>query len=683
MRVLTVGSLPPEWGGRLRGGAATFHAALLSGLAGRVGIEVVGVLPPEPLQREIPVPVFPRPDDVPRARHYEELLERLRPDVVLMNHFAHTIGATHAQLGSPVPAVGVAQSWHSIAFAAGGQREGARELTQEALDGLAALVAVSRHGIEEGRELGLRYPALVEAIHNPVPPLHMEHAGLAERRRAGVVFLGGLIGRKRPGLLLEAALRMPSLDVTLIGSGELEEELRARISALGLRNRVQVAEAPRGDRHLPWVRDALLGAKAMCLPSRSEGLPLAFVEALACGTPIVGFGPAVREIREELEIDVGEPVDGDEPEELAAALERVLERDWDRAALRQATLERFGLARIVGRYVDLFERLLDRAPAGAGAKRPGAMPAGSASTGLRGTAICVLGSSRSGTSLTTRLLGLAGVYLGPDDELLGEELSQLAGEGDEVLAKASDSNPGGHWEHYRLMRLNERILQSMGGSWRDPPPLPAGWEAGAELDGFREEARVLLAGSFSGRALWGWKDPRSSLTLPFWRKMLPEMRCVICLRHPLEVAESLRERDSISIDAGVTLWTRYLASALVNTAGCPRLLVRYEDYFRDPAAVVARLTRWIGGESATRRNEELESSVPAIDAGLWRHRLAGGHSTSVPLPGDAAPLLRVAELLTLLDTAGESSDGLDAAADRFAVGVLRRLAQPVPTLASV
>jgi len=624
MRLLTVGSLPPEWGGPARGGAATFHAALLAELGPREDVEVVGVLPPGRLDREIAVPAWIRPDAVSRARFYEDLLERLRPDAVLMSHIAHTVGATHARLGSPVPALGVVHSWHNVTFTEGAERQRAAELSEEALGGLAAAVTPSRCALEEGLRLGFDYPPLAETIHNPVPPLYMEgkiDATAAERD--GVLFLGSLTARKRPEALVRAASSLPGVRVLLIGQGELEEDLRTEIAALGVAGRVRLAAPPAGDGHLPWIRAQLLRSRVMCLPSSSEGLPLAFVEALACGTPVVGFGPAVWEIRDALGIEVGRPVDGDAPEEIGAAIEAVLSADWDHRELRRAALDRFGLDRVTDRYVDLLARIAGepaapRVARGPGDDRRGRRQPGAAGSG--GTPICVLGPSRSGTSLTTRLLGLAGVHLGPEAELLGPDRHQLAGEGEEVLAKAERSNPGGHWEHYRLMRLNERILRVFGGSWREPPPLTRGWEASAELDELREEARTIVAEQFAGHALWGWKDPRNSLTLPFWQRLLPRLRYVVCMRGPLDVAASLEQRDGLPIEQGLALWRAYAGAALAGTAGRPRLVVQYESYFSDPSGAAARLSGFVGrgGAFDGERGERLLAGT--IDERLWRQR---------------------------------------------------------------
>jgi glycosyltransferase involved in cell wall biosynthesis len=365
MRLLTVGSLPPEWGGPLRGGVATFHATLLAGLLERGdAVEVVGVLPPGSLDRDLPVPSFIRPQEESRAGFYESLLDRLRPDVVLMNHIANTVGVTHARLGSPPPAVGVIHSWHNVTFRSGEERERAVALTAEAMTGMSAVAVPSRHGIGEGRRLGFRYPAIVEPIYNPLQPLYMDQGiNVSAEERHGVVYLGGLIPRKDPATLVEAAALLPGVGVVFAGEGELAADLRKLIDRLLLGDRVRLADPPPGEGHLAHIRDLLLRARLLCLPSRSESFGLVFIEALACGTPVVGFGPTIREIRDAIGIEIGEPLETGAPEEVAGAIERVLATEWDREELRRAAVETFGLPRVTDRYVGLLSRVA-REPVG-------------------------------------------------------------------------------------------------------------------------------------------------------------------------------------------------------------------------------------------------------------------------------------------------------------------------------
>jgi hypothetical protein len=267
------------------------------------------------------------------------------------------------------------------------------------------------------------------------------------------------------------------------------------------------------------------------------------------------------------------------------------------------------------------------------------------SSGSDPTVVCVLGMSRTGTSLTARMLSLAGVYLGREEELLGKDLHQLADEGDSVLARARETNPEGFWEHYRIMRLNERILRTLGGSWREPPEMPPGWEGADELETLRSEARVLLEESFGGRDLWGWKDPRNSLTLPFWQQLLPPMRYVICLRNPVDVAASLRHRDRMSFEHAVDLWLAYVSGALFNTTERTRLLVPYESHFDDPEAMAGRLAVFAGREGALDAGT-LGQLNNAVDKRLWRHRTRAEDVALDPrVPPEAAALHRLTQSL--------------------------------------
>ena len=71
----------------------------------------------------------------------------------------------------------------------------------------------------------------------------------------------------------------------------------------------------------------------------------------------------------------------------------------------------------------------------------------------RASVICTLGMHRSGTSLVSRMLGLLGVRLGPDERVL----------------TAGEDNPKGYWEHRSFVDLNDEILPRFGGRWDEAP----------------------------------------------------------------------------------------------------------------------------------------------------------------------------------------------------------------------
>ena len=122
--------------------------------------------------------------------------------------------------------------------------------------------------------------------------------------------------------------------------------------------------------------------------------------------------------------------------------------------------------------------------------------------------VCILGMHRSGTSLLARILNLLGVSLGPEKQLL----------------PANFANPKGYWEHQGFIELNDRILAWAGGSYSRPPTFPVGWDTAPCLEHLRASALALIHRDFANAEIWGWKDPRTCLTLPFWQRILPCMR---------------------------------------------------------------------------------------------------------------------------------------------------------------
>jgi glycosyltransferase involved in cell wall biosynthesis len=187
-------------------------------------------------------------------------------------------------------------------------------------------------------------------------------------------------------------------------------------------------------------------------------------------------------------------------------------------------------------------------------------------SGIR--AIWVLGMHRSGTSLAAGLLRLLGTDLGPQDGL---------------LAPDSRDNPKGYWERQEVIDLNNELLVRLGGSSWAPPSLPSGWESAAALDDIRERARNVLEG-FDPSRVWVIKDPRLSLTLPFWLPLADESAAVVCLRSPRNVAASLHVRDPngpLSRRDWTAVWHEYTAAALENARPLPHAIVSYDDWFGD------------------------------------------------------------------------------------------------------
>jgi hypothetical protein len=213
--------------------------------------------------------------------------------------------------------------------------------------------------------------------------------------------------------------------------------------------------------------------------------------------------------------------------------------------------------------------------------------------------VCIAGMHRSGTSMVARLLQACGLFLGREEEL------------------GFDSNYGEpHFENVRFVMLNDEILSRLGGSWNDPPKLPKGWEDTAELAALRSQAKKLIK-RLSIQDYWGWKDPRNSLTLTFWRKIVPDLRLVICLRNPLEVLHSLRVRGDLIGIPLFQLWVTYYRELFSAVPPELRVVTHYQSYFQDPTAELQRVAKAIGMEVSS---DVINRACAHISGDLRHHR---------------------------------------------------------------
>ena len=98
-----------------------------------------------------------------------------------------------------------------------------------------------------------------------------------------VVSVGALIPRKGHDVVIDAVARLPGVTLAIAGQGPERDALAAQVARLGVAERVRLLGAVAHDDVPRW----LAAADAMALASASEGLANAWVEALACGTPVV------------------------------------------------------------------------------------------------------------------------------------------------------------------------------------------------------------------------------------------------------------------------------------------------------------------------------------------------------------------------------------------------------------
>lgn len=143
--------------------------------------------------------------------------------------------------------------------------------------------------------------------------------------------------------------------------------------------------------------------------------------------------------------------------------------------------------------------------------------------------LIVAGMHRSGTSLLAKGLDTQ-IPMGPRDAPK------------QFLNVPAPDNPLGHYEDLRFVTLNDKILGAAGGSWYRPPDNNA---LEAVYGGFISEAKHLIKirNEEADGGLWGFKDPRTTLTLPFWHNLVESPHVVSVFRNPHDVAVSLMKRN--------------------------------------------------------------------------------------------------------------------------------------------
>jgi hypothetical protein len=198
---------------------------------------------------------------------------------------------------------------------------------------------------------------------------------------------------------------------------------------------------------------------------------------------------------------------------------------------------------------------------------------------LRSDPVFILGMHRSGTSALGGALEPLGLTVG------------------KTVMPPQLENPKGFYENLPLTKLHDKFLASIGSSWRDSKPVGEERFRGLAADRFREELLRLLINEF-GQDRPLIKDPRMSRLMPLWIPLIKDhfpLACFILpIRHPVEVAHSLRQRRQLTLDQGLKLWVVHVLESEKTTRGFSRLFTTYDQLMQSPVETVLRLAKSLG-----------------------------------------------------------------------------------------
>lgn len=229
---------------------------------------------------------------------------------------------------------------------------------------------------------------------------------------------------------------------------------------------------------------------------------------------------------------------------------------------------------------------------------------------LRDDPVLVLGMHRSGTTMLAEQLGALGVFLGHRLEKNHEAIACID-LNDRVLARAHAAwdRPAGIVELIEHEPAATAVVRSMSDTLRSL----------AFKRSFLGPARMF---SGLGTGHWGFKDPRTTVTWPLWRPLVPRARAIHVRRHGIDVAASLWRRATkelspasaarfvgedhlsrfasvrcLSFASAFELWRETEAihrRHLLHTTSWPVFEVRYEDLLADPVGMLSEIVDFLG-----------------------------------------------------------------------------------------
>ncbi|HEY7806936.1 MAG TPA: glycosyltransferase [Croceibacterium sp.] len=165
--------------------------------------------------------------------------------------------------------------------------------------------------------------------------------------------VGALIPRKGQALVIRALARLPEARLLLVGNGDDKADLQGLAGREGVAERVHFV----GSLDHTLLPVVLSAADAMVLPSASEGLANAWVEALACGCPLViSDAGGARELMTQPEAGRIVPRD---PAAIAEAVRGLLANPPDRDAVA-ATVEQFSWPAHAQALDEIYSELVEK-----------------------------------------------------------------------------------------------------------------------------------------------------------------------------------------------------------------------------------------------------------------------------------------------------------------------------------
>jgi len=228
------------------------------------------------------------------------------------------------------------------------------------------------------------------------------------------------------------------------------------------------------------------------------------------------------------------------------------------------------------------------------------------------TAIVICGPHQSGSAV------LSGIF-SKLNYSLGKNVLGIGGEDQNLV-----------YENAKVQEFFNHFIQGTEYQWLSP--FVSGSKLLSETGLIRKvkEFEKLISSEFEGQQDIVLKDPRFSVCLPLCLEGLHnlgyQIKVVVMLRHPHEVAMSMQNKHKLSLSRSNLIYTNYLSQSEYYTRNFDRAFVNFNSLIDKPVEVFKNLLSSLSLND--RSAENIKEGISIISKDKIKHRSAGDENPS-------------------------------------------------------
>ena len=223
---------------------------------------------------------------------------------------------------------------------------------------------------------------------------------------------------------------------------------------------------------------------------------------------------------------------------------------------------------------------------------------------MKQTCILILGMHRSGTSALTGVLNLLDVYLGSD------------------LMEGNSANQKGYFENNHFYQVNEKLLSMIDSSWDD---VFFNDEKIKSIEKF-DDLKSVIQKEFEFANIFAIKDPRLIYLFPIYKKVLEslqiDIKIILPYRNPVEVANSLNRRDSMSKEKGLLLWAYHFLLAEKHSRGYDRVFISFDELIQNTDSAIEKISQSLNLKLVSKYKKCKKKIEAFLEPGLKHHNIS-------------------------------------------------------------